>query len=135
HFPQFLMISKEFSRRKPVSKPKMKCVGRGGPIRTRGEDVRFISFPLIARTGAVFLIALGAAAGLKPAWGCALSWDPRAPVQGTLFVVTVEDGEGLLRDVTGWAAGEPLHFFQGGDGDFRALAPAPLDRGANLSLQ
>lgn len=97
--------------------------------------MRFISFPLIVRTGAVFLIALGAAAGLKPAWGCALSWDPRAPVQGTLFVVTVEDGEGLLRDVTGWAAGEPLHFFQGGDGDFRALAPAPLDRGANLSLQ
>lgn len=63
-----------------------------------------------------------------------LRWEPAEPVQGTLFVVSIDGKEGGLQHVTGNAAGEPLHFLRGDDGTFRALAAAPLDRGAALQL-
>jgi murein DD-endopeptidase MepM/ murein hydrolase activator NlpD len=62
-----------------------------------------------------------------------VSWEPQAPVQGTLFrVVIAQNSE--VTSATGTAAGEPLHFQRGQDGRLTAFAAAPLDLGEKLEL-
>ncbi len=76
---------------------------------------------------------------LMPAWagaqetsGRVVTWEPAAPVQGTLFRIIVAAAD--VSGVTGSAAGEPLHFDKTDDGRFIALAGVPLDGGGKLDL-
>jgi murein DD-endopeptidase MepM/ murein hydrolase activator NlpD len=55
-------------------------------------------------------------------------WEPEQPEQGTLIYVIVNthlEGEGV--DVTGQVAGQELHFTRDPSGEFRALAPIPVN--------
>lgn len=61
-----------------------------------------------------------------------MTWTPERPVQGTLFSVRVASA-GDAERVSGKLAGEPLHFSRDGT-EWRAVAAAPLDRGAQLDL-
>jgi murein DD-endopeptidase MepM/ murein hydrolase activator NlpD len=63
---------------------------------------------------------------LAPAAPATVRWLPERVVEGTLFSVTVEGGEPAVTAVTGYFAGEPLHF-GGESGRLTALAAAPLD--------
>ncbi len=55
-------------------------------------------------------------------------FEPEAPVQGRLFrvIVNAERAEQLV-ELSGWFAGEPLHFHPVGAGEFVALAASPID--------
>lgn len=63
-----------------------------------------------------------------------VEWEPEQPVQGTLFTLRVQAGEGMIAEVRGRAAGEPLHFFAQPDGTFRALAAVPIDSSGTLRV-
>lgn len=55
-----------------------------------------------------------------------VSWEPAAPLQGSLILVVVHPGAGdSVLTVRGEVAGEPLHF-EGSAGRYRALAAVPL---------
>lgn len=58
----------------------------------------------------------------------AVTWHPKRPAQGTLFLLRVEPRAGEeVAAVTGTAGGEVLHFTRRPDGVFESLAPAPVD--------
>lgn len=61
----------------------------------------------------------------------AVSWEPATPIQGALFRVRVS-GIGIATSVTGFAAGEPLHFSP--DSTRESLAAAPVDGPDSLNL-
>ncbi len=67
------------------------------------------------------------------AWGPpSITWNPSRPVQGTLFRVHVS-GVSSDAQLTGRAAGEPLHF-TANDSGWTAIAAAPLDRDAHVAV-
>lgn len=61
-----------------------------------------------------------------------VTWTPKRPVQGTLFLVRAEPAFDDAR-VTGHFAGEPLHFSRTASA-WEAVAAAPLDQGTRLEL-
>ena len=88
---------------------------------------------------ALALTILVAGAGLRmapsPAKAPVISWTPTAPVQGHLFLVTVQDdAAGLITGVQGTVAGEALHFGPSGDGRHASLAAVPIDHEGALTV-
>ncbi len=62
-------------------------------------------------------------------------WQPEQPAQGTLIYVLINphsDEPGL--NVDGNMAGQPLHFDRDPSGEFRALAPIPVNATETISL-
>jgi hypothetical protein len=76
-------------------------------------------------------VRAGAAQGAPVAH---LRFVPERPVQGTIFVIEAEPSSDDVREITGRLAGERLHFEQGEDGVFRALAAVPIDSAGALAL-
>lgn len=60
-----------------------------------------------------------------------VTWEPATPRAGALFVVRVS-GVPVASSIAGEAAGEPLHFVRDSTGTAESLAPAPIDRDAEL---
>ena len=71
------------------------------------------------------------AAAVRPCSTLAVSWEPAVPTQGALFRVRLS-GLGSAATVTGFVAGEPLHFST--DTTRESLAAAPIDRPDSLNL-
>lgn len=62
-------------------------------------------------------------------------WEPDYPVQGRLFRVVVDaDHVEYLDTLTATFAGEPLHFHEVADGEYAALAAAPIDAEGELRM-
>lgn len=70
-------------------------------------------------------------AAVKPCSTAAVGWEPAAPTRGALFRVRLS-GVGAATAVSGFAAGEPLHF--SGDSTRESLAAAPIDGPDSLNL-
>lgn len=101
---------------------------------------------LVSRPGAPLLgalllglVALGAepsTAQESAAPAPRVAWTPEEPTAGHLFRLRVSATEGsALVGVTGWAAGERLHFREVQRGVFEALAPAPIDVQGELPVR
>ena len=97
--------------------------------------VRFVA--ILSVLGAIYW-AIGAAkesglltAAVQPCAAAALTWEPTTPTQGALFRVRLR-GIGAATSVTGFVAGEPLHF--SGDSIRESLAAAPIDGPDSLNL-
>jgi hypothetical protein len=106
----------------------------GRPALKRVQAVAAYGTALVA-VAAGGTAAAGPAAAVQPVSSLSLAWEPAAPVQGTLFIVRVEDPTLAVVYATGTAAGEPLHFEPDAVGRLVALAAAPLDRGTVVELQ
>jgi murein DD-endopeptidase MepM/ murein hydrolase activator NlpD len=91
---------------------------------------------LSARTGlavGVLLVAATATAAQIPRVD--VRWEPDYPVQGRLFRVVVDaDWAEHLDSIAATFADEPLHFHATGDGQFVAIAAAPIDAVGELRL-
>jgi murein DD-endopeptidase MepM/ murein hydrolase activator NlpD len=72
-------------------------------------------------------------AAVQPCSTVVVSWEPATPTQGALFRVRLR-GVGTATSVTGFVAGEPLHFSAAGDSIRESLAAAPIDRPDSLNL-
>ena len=70
-------------------------------------------------------------AAVRPCAGATISWEPAAPIQGALFRVRVT-GIDPASALTGFVAGEPLHFST--DSTRESLAAAPVDGPDSLNL-
>ena len=72
-----------------------------------------------------------ASAAVRPCGTATITWDPALPTQGALFRVRLS-GIGTATTVTGFVAGEPLHF--SADTIRESLAAAPIDGPDSLNL-
>ena len=70
-------------------------------------------------------------AAVKPCGTVAVTWEPPTPTQGALFRIRL-NGIGSATSVTGFVAGEPLHFTA--DSSRESLAAAPIDGPDTLNL-
>ena len=85
------------------------------------------------------LLPLGALAAAAPSAAqiprIDVRWEPDMPVQGRLFnVVVYPDRAELLTGIRGEFAGQPLHFTQRRDGEYVALAAAPIDAAGEMIM-
>ena len=88
----------------------------------------FLSAALLTpRTAARQAASTACAARLQP------SWSPDAPVPGTLFTIRVR---GVEPGATpqGRIGSEPLHFSPDSSGEWRTLAPVPIDESRSLAV-
>ncbi len=64
-----------------------------------------------------------------------LTWRPERPTQGTLIVLRVTPSPGTaLKDVSGRAGGEDLHFYPVDGGALESLAPVPVDASDSVEV-
>jgi hypothetical protein len=70
-------------------------------------------------------------AAVQPCSSAVVSWEPATPTQGALFRIRLR-GAGAATSLTGFVAGEPLHF--SGDSARESLAAAPIDGPDSLNL-
>ena len=71
-------------------------------------------------------------AAVQPCTAAMITWEPATPTQGALFRVRLS-GINAATSVTGFVAGEPLHF-SAADSIRESLAAAPIDRPDSLNL-
>lgn len=83
--------------------------------------------PLTPRPAGGQNASTACAARLQP------SWDPKAPVPGTLFIIRVS---GVQPGATpqGRIGSEPLHFSSDSGGEWRTLAAVPIDASRTLAV-
>jgi murein DD-endopeptidase MepM/ murein hydrolase activator NlpD len=97
---------------------------RSGVNRIRGSNTL-----LKGRTLAAVLISLLVAAASAQGQSPKLEIEPSQPAPGALVRLTLTAGPlpDSVMSVTGWMAGEPLHFVATSEGTWRALGPVPVD--------
>lgn len=84
--------------------------------------------------GLTFALA-GGAQGQELAMGADVRWEPEVPAQGTLIYLIVNPNlAGDEHSVTGQMAGQQLHFERDPTGEFRAVAPIPVNAMETIPL-
>ena len=105
--------------------------------RCGGKSIRGRQIFLTGRMLAAALISLSVAAASTRAQTPKLEIEPADPAPGALVRLTLTAGPlpDSVMSVTGWMAGEPLHFVAVGEGTWRALGPVPVDGEDSVSAR